>query len=111
MKPVVATFSRENPCTKKDLWRCFKRSISGFSKVQVDDAHSIIGKNAPRYMEQKGYLVVDRADSGDFYVLTMVGARWLTDGIQKYAKNHPAERADIVFFPSPAAQRRRVRAA
>lgn len=110
MKPKVAVFTKDNPCTKKDLWCCFKRERNGFSKVQVDDAHSIIGVNAPRYMEQKGYLVCSKQDSGDFYCLTPDGSRWLIDGIQRYVKNHPSERGDIQFYPDPSvARNRRIR--
>lgn len=111
MKPTVAKFTKDNPVTKLELWRCFKRDLSGFATVQVDDAHSIIGKNAPRYMERQGYLVRDNTESGDFYYLTMTGINWLVSGIRAYAKNHPAEQADIPFFPDERAsgRRRRVR--
>lgn len=109
MKPAVAVFSKDNPANKADLWRCFKRSATGFATVQVDDAHSIIGKNAPRYLERAGYLVRDTTEKGDFYYLTVLGEQWLIRGIRSYVKNHPAEREGIAFFPDDAPAARRVR--
>lgn len=109
MKPEVAHFTRERPCSKLELWQCFRRSSRGFATVQVDEAHSLIGKNAPRYMEKKGYLVHESRPRGDFYVITPTGAQWLTQGIEAYAKNHPSLRASIEFFPGEAAPARRLR--
>lgn len=111
MKPKVAVFTKDNPVKKTHLWKCFKRHLSGFARVQVDEAHSIIGKNAPRYLEKQGYLIKDCEEDGDFYSLTLVGEQWLTSGIKAYAENHPIEAVDIKFFPSEQRIRRRVRAA
>ncbi len=108
MKPNVAVFSRTAPVNKADLWRCFKRDLSGFATVQVDEAHSLIGKNAPRYLERQGYLIKDTRPDGDFYSLTMVGIAWLVNGIKSYAKNHPSERDSIPFFPEDAPAGRRI---
>jgi len=108
MKPKVAQFTKDNPVTKLELWRCFKRDLSGFAKVQVDQAHAIVGKNAPRYLERQGYLIKDCTEEGDFYYLTLTGEHWLINGIKAYAKNHPAERESIAFFPDDAPKARRV---
>ena len=106
MKPEVALFTKDRPVTKKELWTCFRRK-SGFVEVQVDEAHAVIGKNAPRYMERKEYLVKNTRADGDFYSLTPLGEKWLTDGIKSYVKNHPSERGTISFYPEskPAARR------
>lgn len=109
MKPHVAVFSRTDPVTKLELWLCFKRKAVGFAEVQVDIAHSVIGLNAPRYMEKQGYLIKDKRKDGDFYVITQLGEEWLTRGILAYAKNHPSEATDIRFLPLKVPRVRRVR--
>lgn len=105
MKPEVRTFTRENPCTKKDLWQCF-RGPMGYSRVLVVVAHSQIGVNAPRVMERQGYLVKGQTSQGDYYMLTAEGRAWLEKGIRSYVKNHPAERDEIEFLDDPQPVRR-----
>lgn len=109
MKPAVAVFTKANPVNKADLWRCFRRSPNGFATVQVDAAHAVIGRNAPRYMEVKQYLVVDKTPRGDFYRITPLGEDWLTRGIKAFVKNHPVEKANLPFFPGEVGRQRRVR--
>lgn len=110
MKPQPAKFTKDNPVTKFELWRCFKRSPhNGFATVQVDEAHSIIGLNAPRYMERSGYLFRETRGQGEFYTLTQTGEEWLTRGILAYAKNHPQRATEIPFLPGVTTSRRRVR--
>lgn len=109
MKPEVRVFTKDRPVNKADLWACFRRGPRGFATVQVDEAHAVIGKNAPRYLETKQYLVVDRTPQGDTYRLTPLGEVWLTAGIKAYVKNHPAEAEDIQFLPGTEAPPRRVR--
>lgn len=105
MKPEIKVFTRSNPCTKKTLWECF-RGPSGFRRVQVFVAHSLIGINVPRVMEREGRLVKNQTPQGDFYTLTEAGRLWLTKGIQAYVKNHPAERHEIDFLEDLVPQRR-----
>lgn len=109
MRPEPAQFTKDNPVRKTDLWRCFRRSSRGFATVQVDEAHSIVGKNAPRYMEAKGYLLKQSGPAGDFYKLTADGETWLTRGIESYVKNHPAERDTIAHLPGAAPSSRVIR--
>lgn len=109
MKPKERECSLSDPVRKPDLWRCFKRDLSGFATVQVSAAHAIIGRNAPRYLERQGYLVKDKTETGDFYSLTVLGEQWLIRGIRAYARNHPAEKENIAFFPEEVAAPRRVR--
>lgn len=108
MKPETRTFTKENPCTKKDLWHCF-RTAAGFQKVQVGIAHSLIGVNAPRVMERNGYLVKETLPTGDFFSLTPFGRLWLEKGIHAYLKNHPAEQSAVKFLAAPPARGRRNR--
>jgi hypothetical protein len=111
MKPEVRVFSKTNPCSKLDLWLCFK-ATRGFSDIQVDQAHALIGKNAPRVMERKGYLRVVRGSATDSYQLTAEGQKWLLLGIRCYAKNHPTEVLGLSLEdenPARGARIRRVR--
>lgn len=105
MKPLPKVFSKENPCSKKDLWLCFRTS-RGFREVQVDEAHSIIGVNSPRYLERQGYLIKGEGAGMDTYLLTAAGEAYLTKGIQAYLKNHPAEAGEIPFLSAPSRGRR-----
>lgn len=102
MKPEPRVFSKAQPCTKKEIWQCF-RSERGFRRVQVDQAHAIIGLNVPRVMERNGYLFVNRSAMADHYELTPAGMEWLRAGIQAYARNHPSEA--IPFLTAGAAPR------
>ena len=88
MKPEVKVFSKQYPCTKLDIWQCF--FVNGkYATVQVDVAHSVIGKNVPRVMERNGYLIRKLSARDDAYQLTAEGQAWLRAGIESYAKNHP----------------------
>ena len=105
MKPEVRAFTRENPCTKKDLWQCF-RGPTGYRRVLVAVAYSQIGVNAPRVMERQGYLVKNATPQGDFLTLTESGRQWLDKGIRAYVKNHPSERDDIQYLDTEQPARR-----
>ncbi len=105
MKPEVRTFTKESPCTKKDLWQCF-RGPAGYRRVLVVVAHSQIGVNAPRVMERNGYLVQEVTAKGDYYALTEDGRVWLEKGIRAYVKNHPSERDDIQYLDTEQPARR-----
>lgn len=109
MKPKVAVFTREKPVTKVELWNCFRLNDKAFQAVQVDRAHAQIGKNAPRYLEKKGYLVHSKTARTDYYCLTPEGEQWLVRGIKAYAKNHPSEVHLIKDFPDEGVVVRRVR--
>lgn len=106
MKPAVRVFSRENPCTKRDLWVCFRRE-EGYLPVPVAQAHAIVGLHAPRYMERQSYLVREHELQVEYYRLTARGVQWLERGIQSYLKNHPAEADSVPFLGLPAPARRR----
>lgn len=101
MKPEVKTFTRENPCTKRDLWECF-RGPTGFRRVQVSVAQSQIGVNAPRVMERNGHIVKNETPQGDFYTMTPLGRDWLERGIRAYVKNHPSERSEVLYLDEPS---------
>lgn len=88
--PVVKVFTRENPCTKADIWECFVGD-RGFRSVSIPIARSIIGANTPRYLDREGYISVSRVRNTDFYTLTEKGKRWLIDGVRSYIRNHPSE--------------------
>ena len=91
MKPEVKEFSRDHPCTKLDLWNCFK-GIRGWRRVQIDQAHAVIGVNAPKYMKGKGYLNHVESKQTEYYRLTEEGAKWLDKGMRSYLRNHPTQR-------------------
>ncbi len=110
MKPDVKLFTKSAPCTKVDLWRCFKQSAVGFARVQVAVAHSIIGLNSPKYLTKHEYAVREDGRGGDFYRLTPLGQQWLIDGIKRYTVNHPEALTEVEFHPDkPVAGRRIVR--
>ena len=89
MKPEVKVFSREAPCTKLEIWGCF-RGPRGFVRVPVVTAQSQIGANVPRVMEREGRLIKVVAGQTEYYALTEEGEEWLYEGFKRYLKNHPA---------------------
>lgn len=108
MKPEVRTFTRESPCTKKDIWKCF-RGPKGYPRVPVVVAYSHIGVNVPRVMERQGYLVKEQTAQGDYFTLTPDGRAWLEKGIRAYVKNHPAERGEVQYLDTVQPARRVIR--
>lgn len=105
MIPAVRVFTKDAPCNKATLWACF-RDERGFRKIQVAQAHALIGVNAPRVMERNGYLVKETRRGADWFVLTAEGEFWLTRGIQSYVRNHPSERDDIQYLDTVQPARR-----
>ena len=91
MKPEVKVFTRDNPCTKLDVWNCFRGS-RGFRRVQVDEAHSIVGLNAPRNMLKNGYITIVEHRQSEYYALTASGVKWLSSRFKKYLERHPNDR-------------------
>lgn len=99
MKPEVKIFTRESPCTKFDLWQCF-RIATGFRAVPVAEAQSIIGANVPRIMEREGRLVKQEVKGVEYYVLTDDGEDWLFEGMRRFLKNHPSRAAEASHLPT-----------
>ena len=99
MKPNVKVFTRANPCTKFDLWKCF-RSSSGFRRVPVVEAQSIVGVNSVRVMEREARVERVTIGSTEYYVLTEEGEDWLFQGFARYLKNHPADAGKAKYVPA-----------
>lgn len=98
MKPEVKIFTRDNPCTKLEIWNCF-RSLRGFVQVPVVDAQAQIGANVPRVMEREGRLMRTEDRGVDYYRLTSLGEEWLTTGFRQYLKNHPYKTPEAKHVP------------
>lgn len=99
MKPEVRVFTKDSPCTKYEIWQCF-RAASGFVQVAVPDAQALIGANVPRVMEREGRLVRRPSATGpDYYALTEEGKDWLLRGFKAYLKNHPLALGRSKFVP------------
>lgn len=107
-KPAVREFSKDSPCTKADIWECF-RGPSGYLRVQVDVVYSRIGKSVPRVLERDGKAVRLNTARGDFYELTDFGRDWLDKGIRNFLKNHPYRRSELSYPPDGGATTSRVR--
>lgn len=95
MKPMVKQFSRDQPCTKLEIWNCFK-GRRGWRRVQVDIAHSKVGINAPRYMLKQGYLTVGENRQVEYYSVTRKGQDWLWTKFRSYLINHPEDRSRAI---------------
>lgn len=99
MLPEPKHFTKDNPCTKVDIWNCF-RGRRGFVRVQVAEAHAIVGLNAPRYMLSKFYVTVVTANSAEYYKLTKDGIDWLSKKLKTYLVRHPKDRKRVRNLPS-----------
>lgn len=108
MKPQVKVFTRDNPCTKKDIWECFTHN-GKFRDMTVPEAQAIIGKNVPRVMERNGHLIVIHDPKADRYRLTGSGQQWAINGINAFLKNHPqyADEVQLLDAKQPGVRRLR----
>jgi hypothetical protein len=97
-KPEPAHFTKDNPVTKLQLWNCF-RGRRGFTRIQIDAAHAIIGLNAPRYMIGKGYLEHYEQRYQEFYHLTESGEHWLYQKFKRLLERHPEWREEAINLP------------
>ncbi|MCK5307112.1 MAG: hypothetical protein KAJ73_00740 [Zetaproteobacteria bacterium] len=98
MKPQVRKFTKEDPCTKLEIWNCF-RSQRGFLQIQIAVAESIIGENVPRFMIKEGRLEWVEEDHIEYYRLTDEGRKWLLRGFANYLKRHPKMKHKANFLP------------
>lgn len=101
----AAKFTRESPCTKLELWNCF-RSAKGYLPVPVVNAKAQIGDNAPKYMLREGYIRLSTVAGVDYYLLTTEGARWLEKGIARHVELHPETESQLAF-PIPGTASRK----
>lgn len=100
MKPEVAKFTTDRRVTKVEIWNTF-RGPRGFRTAQVDVAKSIMGANAPKYWESKGYMVKKENSKGALvYALTSSGKKHLEDGVVRYIKAHPEALAGLRYPPA-----------
>ena len=99
MKPSIKLFDKKTPCTKLEIWQCF-RTATGFRRVPVAEAHAIIGVNVPRIMEREGRMVREERQGVDYYDLTSEGKEWLLLGFARYLKNHPAQAINANHLPT-----------
>lgn len=106
VKPVKQ-FTRDNPCTKVDLWNCF-RAASGFVRRPVVEARGEIGLNAPKYLLREGYAMTYTVQGIDYYELTDTGKDWLTRGLTKHLEKHPEDRKRVRNLPMQKTGTRRV---
>lgn len=97
VKPVKV-FTRENPCTKVDLWNCFRRG-AGFVKRAVVESRGEIGLNAPKYLLREGFTRAFEQEGIDYIELTPHGEQWLTDGLERHLKKHPGDRRKCRDLP------------
>ena len=89
MRPEPKIFTKQNPCSKFDIWMAF-RGPDGFCPIQVDKAHAIIGVNTPRVMEREARLEKVERKQQEYYRLTEEGEAWLLKGFRNYLTNHPS---------------------
>lgn len=99
VKPIKV-FSREEPCTKIDLFNCFRRG-GKYVPRPVVETRGEIGENSPKYMLREGYARMLAQRGIDYLVLTEKGEAWLTRGVRRYVEIHPAE-AEKLEQPLPA---------
>ena len=100
-------FTRDAPCTKVDLWNCFRDGLR-FKPRPVVEARGEIGAPAPRYLIKKEYLTLCTVGNVEYYELTERGRHWLTDGLKEFLKHNPDRTKDCKELP-PSWTARQVR--
>lgn len=103
MRPAIKHFSKSEPCTKADFWRCF-RGRNRFRAVPVAVAQSIIGDVAPRNWIKHQWIERVERNKEECYALTQEGERHLIKGIAAYLTNHPDKAGEMQYLPSSVRQ-------
>jgi hypothetical protein len=98
VKPVKV-FTRDEPCTKIDLFNCFRRGAKYVSRPVVE-TRGEIGVNSQKYLLRESYARMLAQGNIDFLALTPKGEVWLSKGILRYLELHPDE-SDKVEQPLP----------
>lgn len=96
VKPTKV-FTKENPCSKVDIWNCFI-SAAGLNRVTVVASRSKIGLNTPKYLKRELYVTVETDKSVEYYELTFTGIEWLKKGLKRHLELHPEERAQVLHI-------------
>lgn len=99
----VKVFTREDPCTKVDLFNCFT-APSGFRPRAIVEARGEIGVNAIKYLIREGYAEAFSGAGVDWWKLTEEGELWLTEGLRRYLELHP-DQVSLVAGSAPAPRR------
>lgn len=98
-KPVKV-FSREEPCTKVDLFNCFSRGGVYVPRAIVE-ARGEIGVNAIKYLVKKDLAEITEEGNVAYWVLTDEGETWLSEGLARHLVLHPLDAA-LVTGRAPA---------
>lgn len=98
MKPEVKKFTKKNPCTKVEIWNCF-RGRRGYRSVPIPEAQSYIGVNVPRVLLRNGYAEIQSKGEIESYFLTESGKLWLREGVIAHLKRHPERKKDVNYLP------------
>lgn len=100
-KPVKL-FTRDQPCTKVDLFLCFNRGGRYVRRALVE-ARGEIGANAIKYLKNNDYAREYDEAGVDWWELTPAGEAWLTKGLARHLELNPADRSRL---PSTTARTR-----
>ena len=112
IKPTKV-FTREQPCSKVDIWNCFI-TAKGLAPVMVVASRGEIGLNVPKYLLKNEYLEAYTEKSVDYYRLTPSGEEWLRKGLNRHLELHPGEVENVLHLSklrAPAPRKRVVRTA
>lgn len=91
----VATFSKDQPCTKIEIWNCF-RARTGFRVVPVVEARRMMGRSVPNHLVREGKAEHVTNRRGECLKLTPDGEQWLTEGTERYVRNKLKHEPSIV---------------
>lgn len=94
----VKVFTREQPCTKVDIFLCFSRN-GEYVKIPAIQARGIIGLNTPKYLVKKGLMYEMTQGGIDYWHLSMAGEEWLTAGLARHLELHPEDASRLPAAP------------
>lgn len=103
MPKDVKVFTRDDPCTKVDLFNCFQ-APSGYRPRAVVEARGEIGVNAIKYLLREGYAEAFEEAGVSWWKLTRDGEAWLTEGLRRHLELHP-DHASLVDGRAPLPRR------
>lgn len=99
-KPAARQFSKTNPCSKIDIFNCFRSERGADWRPRlVVDTHALLGRNVPYRMVSDGRLEKYEQGNAEWYRLTDKGEKWVYEATLRYVRKDPFRMGGIVNRP------------
>ena len=96
--PQPKVFTKDRPCSKVEIWNCFRGPRNWRSRPIVD-ARAVIGCNVPNVLIKAGRARMSSSGRVDTIALTEEGREWLKTGLKRYLVNNPQRASEAKNLP------------